>query len=102
MVGLNPWSIQQPNAEPRLCPEDQLLHVVQSSCPKTICSAHFVEDFVEPCGFRPFSTKRADKVHDKGPHMPFVGQALTKGEIWLNPWPAGCARDSSVQWGRQG
>src|SRR5207247_1537238 len=27
-------------------------------------------------GFWPFSTKWPDKVHDKGPHTPFVGKAL--------------------------
>src|SRR5439155_24040550 len=41
-------------------------------------SRAFVEHFVEPCGFWPFSTKWADKVHDKGPRTPFVGQALTR------------------------
>jgi hypothetical protein len=30
-------------------------------------SRAFVEHFVEPCGFWRFSTKWADKVHDKGP-----------------------------------
>ena len=30
-------------------------------------SRAFVAHFVEPCGFWPFSTKSADKVHDKGP-----------------------------------
>ena len=39
-------------------------------------SRAFVEHFVEPCGFWPFSTKWADKVHDKSPRTPFVGQAL--------------------------
>src|SRR5437867_11205277 len=43
-------------------------------------SRAFVEHFVEPCGFWPFSTKWADKVQDKGPRTPFVGQALLIGD----------------------
>ena len=39
-------------------------------------SQAFVENFVEPCGFWPFSTKWADKVQEKGPRTHFVGQAL--------------------------
>src|SRR5206468_7902515 len=38
-------------------------------------SRAFVAHFVEPCSFWPFSTKWSDKVHDKGPHTPFVGHA---------------------------
>src|SRR6266516_402380 len=39
-------------------------------------SRAFVEHFVEPCGFRLFSTKWSDKEHDKDPRAPCVGQAL--------------------------
>src|SRR5437867_5407303 len=42
-------------------------------------SRAFVAHFVEPCGFWPFSTKWSDKLHNKGPHTPFLGQALFTG-----------------------
>src|SRR5205823_11463023 len=51
--------------------------VPKPSVQPTLSSA-FVEYFVDPCGFWPFSTKWADKVHDKSPRTPFVGQALPR------------------------
>jgi hypothetical protein len=63
------------------------LELVPKPSVQPALSRGFVENFVESCGFWPFSTKWTDKVHDKGPGTPFVGQALlifgtAKGE-WL-------------------
>src|SRR2546426_11735627 len=47
------------------------LYLVPKPSVQPTLSPAFVEHFVEPCGFWPFSTKCAakvhDKVHDKGP-----------------------------------
>ena len=57
-------------------PRNDYLGLVPKTSVQLTLSRAFVDHFVEPCGFWPFSTKWADKVHDKGPRTPFVGQAL--------------------------
>src|SRR5438128_4921028 len=61
------------------------LYLVPKPSVQPTLSRAFVEHFVEPCGFWPFSTKWVDKVHDKGPRTPFMGQALTKLGSWRGP-----------------
>ena len=51
------------------------LELVPKPSVQLALSRAFVENFVESCGFWPFSTKWTDKVHDKGPGTPFAGQA---------------------------